>query len=74
MGKQIEFGGKAREKILQGVDILADTVIRIFDDCPNVYGIKEATGSLDRVVELLSQRPDIKILSGDVSEIITIKN
>lgn len=48
-----------------GVDILADTAIRIFDDCPNVYGIKEATGSLDRVIELLSQRPDIKILSGD---------
>lgn len=48
-----------------GVDILADTVIRLFDDCPNIYGIKEATGSLDRVVELLSQRGDIKILSGD---------
>ncbi len=48
-----------------GVDILADTVIRLFDDCPNIYGIKEATGSLDRVVELLSQRAELKILSGD---------
>jgi len=48
-----------------GVDILADTVIRLFDDCKNIYGIKEATGSLDRVVELLSQRPDLKVLSGD---------
>ncbi|MGB3750357.1 MAG: 4-hydroxy-tetrahydrodipicolinate synthase, partial [Arcobacteraceae bacterium] len=48
-----------------GVDILADTVIRLFDDCENIYGIKEATGSLDRVVELLSQRPDLKVLSGD---------
>ena len=26
MAKQVEFGGKAREKILQGVDILADAV------------------------------------------------
>jgi len=48
-----------------GVDILADTVIRLFDNCDNIYGIKEATGSLDRVTELLSQRPDLKILSGD---------
>lgn len=48
-----------------GVDILADTVIRLFDDCENIYGIKEATGSLDRVIELLSQRPDLKVLSGD---------
>lgn len=48
-----------------GVDILADTVIRIFDDCPNVYGIKEATGSLDRTIELISQRAELKVLSGD---------
>ena len=48
-----------------GVDILADTVIRLFDDCENLYGIKEATGSLERVTQLLSQRPDLKILSGE---------
>jgi len=48
-----------------GVDIQASTVIRLFDDCKNIYGVKEATGSLDRVTQLLSQRPDIKILSGD---------
>eukprot|EP01155_Anaeramoeba_flamelloides_P031979 Anaeramoba_flamelloidesa91110_87.p3 GENE.a91110_87~~a91110_87.p3 ORF type:complete len:297 (-),score=6.27 a91110_87:153-1043(-) len=48
-----------------GVDILADTVIRVFDDCPNVYGIKEATGSLDRTIELVSQRAELKVLSGD---------
>ena len=50
-----------------GVDILANTVIRLFDDCKNIYGVKEATGSLDRVIELLSQRPELKILSGDDS-------
>ena len=48
-----------------GVDIVANTVIRLFDDCKNIYGIKEATGSLDRVTELLSQRPELKVLSGD---------
>ena len=48
-----------------GVDILAPTVVRLFDDCDNIYGIKEATGSLDRVTQLLTARPDLKILSGD---------
>ncbi len=48
-----------------GVDILASTVQRIYNDCKNMYGIKEATGSLDRVIELQSLMPDLKILSGD---------
>ena len=48
-----------------GVDISADTVIRLFDDCSNIYGIKEATGSLERTVELLSRRPELKVFSGD---------
>lgn len=47
------------------VDISADTVIRLFDDVKNIYGIKEATGSLERTVELLSRRPDLKVFSGD---------
>jgi len=48
-----------------GVDISADTAIRLFDDVANIYGIKEATGSLERTVELLSRRPDFKVFSGD---------
>jgi 4-hydroxy-tetrahydrodipicolinate synthase len=48
-----------------GVDIQAPTVARLFDACDNLYGIKEATGSLERTVELLSLRPELKILSGD---------
>lgn len=47
------------------VDIEADTVIRLFDDIKNIYGIKEATGSLDRTIELLSRRPNLKVFSGD---------
>lgn len=47
------------------VDISADTVIRLFDDVANIYGIKEATGSLERSVELLSRRPELKLFSGD---------
>jgi len=48
-----------------GVDISADTTIRLFNDCKNIYGVKEATGSLERTVELLSRCPDLKVFSGD---------
>ncbi|WP_345978496.1 4-hydroxy-tetrahydrodipicolinate synthase [Sulfurimonas sp. HSL3-2] len=48
-----------------GVDIQADTVIRLFDDVKNIYGIKEATGSIERTIELLSLRPELKVFSGD---------
>ncbi|MBN2824924.1 MAG: 4-hydroxy-tetrahydrodipicolinate synthase [Campylobacterales bacterium] len=48
-----------------GVDITADTVIRLFDDVQNIYGIKEATGSIERTIELLSRRPELKVFSGD---------
>jgi len=48
-----------------GVDITADTVERLYNDCKNIYGIKEATGSLERTVELLSRMPELKVFSGD---------
>ncbi len=48
-----------------GVDINADTVIRLFREIKNIYGIKEATGSIERCVELLSKEPDLVVLSGD---------
>lgn len=48
-----------------GVDILPDTVKRLFDDVPNIMGIKEATGSLQRTVELLAKVPELYVFSGD---------
>ena len=48
-----------------GVDILPDTVKRLFDDVSNIYGIKEATGSIERTVELLMKIPDLYVFSGD---------
>jgi 4-hydroxy-tetrahydrodipicolinate synthase len=48
-----------------GVDITAETVIRLFDDVENIFGIKEATGSIERCVELLSKRPNLYVFSGD---------
>ncbi len=48
-----------------GVDINTDTLIRLFDNIDNIYGIKEATGSIERTIEILSKRPNIALLSGD---------
>lgn len=48
-----------------GVDIKADTAIRLFDNVSNIYAIKEATGSLERAIELSSRRPELCVVSGD---------
>ncbi len=48
-----------------GVDIQPDTVKRLFDDVPNIMGIKEATGSLERTVELMTKVPELYVFSGD---------
>jgi len=48
-----------------GVDILPDTVKRLYDDVPNIMGIKEATGSIERTVELLAKVPQLYVFSGD---------
>lgn len=48
-----------------GVDILPSTVKRLFDDVENIMGIKEATGSIERTVELLAKIPELYVFSGD---------
>lgn len=47
------------------VDLKTKTVKRLFDEIPNIYAIKEATGSMERTVELLAKIPDLKVFSGD---------
>jgi 4-hydroxy-tetrahydrodipicolinate synthase len=51
-----------------GVDIGADTVVRLASACKNIVSIKEASGSVDRVGELHVRLPEaFTILSGDDS-------
>jgi 4-hydroxy-tetrahydrodipicolinate synthase len=51
-----------------GVDISADTVVRLAGSCRNIVSIKEAGGSVDRVSELRSRLSDsFTVLSGDDS-------
>lgn len=50
-----------------GVDLLPEAAIRLFDDVKNIYGIKEATGSLERATAIISQRENFFVFSGDDS-------
>ena len=50
------------------VDIGADTVVRLAGACKNIVAIKEASGSVDRVSELVARVPEsFTVLSGDDS-------
>jgi 4-hydroxy-tetrahydrodipicolinate synthase len=50
------------------VDIAADTVIRLAEKYSNIVAIKEASGSVDRVSELVRRAPNgFTVLSGDDS-------
>ena len=47
------------------VDMSADTCVRLFNDISNIYSVKEATGSLERTIELLTKAPEFAVISGD---------
>lgn len=49
-----------------GVNILPTTTLRIAADCPNVVGIKEASGNIDQITEIINSKPaDFAVISGD---------
>ncbi len=59
-----------------GVNMTAATTLRIAQDCPNVVGIKEASGCLEQIKEIIDTAPEgFEVLSGDDSltfELITL--
>lgn len=47
-------------------NLTAETTIRIAETCPNVIGIKEASGDMKQILYLLNHKPDdFLVLSGD---------
>lgn len=47
-------------------NIAASTTIRLARECPNIIGIKEASGNFDQISYVLKHRPkDFLVLSGD---------
>ena len=55
-----------------GCDISADTIIKLFNDCDNIYGVKEASGSIDKCVDLLAHEPRLVVVSGEDATNYTI--
>lgn len=49
-----------------GVNLKAETTVRLARDCENIVAIKEASGSLEQVDEILKNRPEgFAVISGD---------
>jgi len=49
-----------------GVNVETSTLMRIVKDCPNVKAVKEASGNLEQMKDVIAQRPDyFSVLSGD---------
>ena len=49
-----------------GSNIAAETTIRMAEDIPNVYAVKEASGNVPQMMEILRGRPDdFAVYSGD---------
>lgn len=49
-----------------GVNMQPDTVIRLAQECPNIVGVKEASGNLQQIKEIIDRAPEgFDVLSGD---------
>ena len=47
-------------------NISATTTLRLANDCPNIVGIKEASGNFDQISQIIKNRPkDFLVISGD---------
>lgn len=51
-----------------GVNMTAETTLSLARECPNIIGIKEASGNLNQVMQILHDKPDdFAVISGDDS-------
>lgn len=49
-----------------GVNMKAETLLRLVNDCENIVGVKEASGSLEQVDEIIKGKPErFDVISGD---------
>jgi 4-hydroxy-tetrahydrodipicolinate synthase len=49
-----------------GVNLNAETTLTLANECPNIIGIKEASGNLQQVMEIMRNRPaGFRVISGD---------
>jgi len=49
-----------------GVNVETDTLVRLMNDCPNITVVKEASGNLDQMKDVIKRRNNnFSVLSGD---------
>jgi 4-hydroxy-tetrahydrodipicolinate synthase len=49
-----------------GMNVTADTQLRIAHDCKNIFATKEASGNFDQISQLIKYKPaDFMVISGD---------
>lgn len=49
-----------------GVNMTAETTLRVAHDCPNVIGVKEASGNITQMDDIIKHKPkDFMVISGD---------
>ena len=49
-----------------GVNIAADTTLQLAAECPNIMGIKEASGNIAQVMQIIKNKPErFLVISGD---------
>ena len=49
-----------------GVNLTADTTLRLAEDCDNIVAIKEASGNMTQILDILHRKPaDFDVFSGD---------
>jgi 4-hydroxy-tetrahydrodipicolinate synthase len=49
-----------------GMNVSAETTIRIANDCPNIIATKEASGNFDQIMQIIKHKPaGFEVISGD---------
>lgn len=49
-----------------GVNIQAETTLQLANECPNIIGIKEASGNISQVMQIIRNKPEkFLVISGD---------
>src|SRR3989344_5580901 len=49
-----------------GVNVNTDTLMKLANDCKNIVAVKEASGDMNQIKDVLAQRPEgFSVLSGD---------
>jgi len=56
-----------------GMNMMPETIIKIYEECKNVVGVKEASGDISQIAKLLAIKPEeFSVLSGNDDQTLPI--